>query len=904
MKINRNNIIITSILLFVNLIYAQKEINGIVIDAITKKPIVKAKVYVGQNIQTTTNAKGFFRLRVATETTSLLCEYPNYKMQQILLDKTRKKEEQLKIKLEPFLETLNEVAIIGVVDIIKKRQVPMAVSTLKTYEIAHQVGTNELPELLKTTPSVYTSKKGGGYGDVSIKVRGFDQRNTAVLINGMPVNDMETGNVYWSNWLGITDVTAAIQIQRGLGASKLAIPSVGGTINILTKPSSKKQGIIAKFDTQNDNYSRASVQYNSGKIKDKASLSILMSHFKGDGYVDATEGEGYSFYIDAEYEINDKHSIQYTMLTAPQWHRQRNNAIAIADYIKYSKTEKPNIRYNSEWGYKKNKVYTWSKNYYHKPVMSINWNYKKNKNTQLNTVLYASWGKGGGTGPVGNINGIYALNSQFRNSQGLYRFDEIVAWNSGENISDFGAVRTADISGSYTNNIGAGLTRFAFINSQAWYGSIINLQTQLHKKITWQIGIDLRSHSGKNALTVNDVLGADNYFDFFDRNNPNRIITQTEYIATDINWNPFKSITDLEKIVFYNQGNVRWLGVFTQLEYIHKKIAVFIQTSISKQGFQRIDYFNLPRDVDEDGIEEEQKSEWYKKNGGNIKGGINYKINSKNNMYFNMGYYSKQPLFEAVFSNFSDNTVTTDLQNEKITAFEAGYTHLLSKGNVTINLYKTIWSDRYATATGVVNGVNVRGRMFGVKEDHSGIEIEVKHYFNRLKIAGVLSLGDWKYVKNITGVKLYDDTQQFIEERNYKLNNVKVGNAAQFTANYGIDYKIAADLHLTFNHSFYDNLYANIDVNDFGENTQNSILKLPTYQLIDIGTSYNLDIIKFGNISFQININNLLNTTYISESNTNIQAQTDSQTWKGVNTKNQVFFGLGRTWLFSTKFTF
>jgi outer membrane cobalamin receptor len=58
--------------------------------------------------------------------------------------------------------------------------------------------------------------------------------NTAVMINGVPVNGMEDGAVYWSNWLGLSDVTSAMQIQRGLGSSKLAIASVGGTVNIIT----------------------------------------------------------------------------------------------------------------------------------------------------------------------------------------------------------------------------------------------------------------------------------------------------------------------------------------------------------------------------------------------------------------------------------------------------------------------------------------------------------------------------------------------------------------------------------------------------------------------------------------------------------------------------------------------
>ncbi len=893
-----------AILLFANILYAQKEIKGFVVDAITEEPIINAKIITTQGAKTTTNAKGFFTIKVPTETTHILCTYPNYKIQQVPLDLIKKETEQLQIKLELFNETLDEVAIIGVTDIIKKRQVPMAISTIKSYEITHQIGTKEVPELLNRTPSVYTSKKGGGFGDVSIKVRGFDQRNTAVLINGMPVNDMETGNVFWSNWLGLAEVTSAIQIQRGLGASKLAIPSVGGTINILTKPSSKKQGAIVTFTAQNDNYSRVSAQYNSGIIKEKLSFSLLISRFQGDGYVDATEGKGNSFYVDVAYQINDKNRLQFTFLTAPQWHRQRNNAIAISEHIKYSDSEKPNIRYNSEWGFKNNKIFTWSRNYYHKPVTSLNWNYNYSEKTKLNTVVYASWGKGGGTGPIGNINGTNPLASQFRNTEGLYRFDDIVAWNSGNDVPDFGAVRTPDANGLYTNTIGLGLTRFAFINSQAWYGSIINLQTQLNNTMLWQVGLDFRSHSGKNALTVNDVLGADNYLDFFDRNNPNRTITSSDYVAANYNWNAFKSIADLEKIVFYNQGNVRWLGAFTQLEYTHKKIAAFVQTSISRQGFRRVDYFNLPKDVNGDGIIEEQKSDWDIKNGGNIKAGINYKMSSKNNAYFNAGYYSKQPLFEAVFSNFSDNTITRNLQSEKITAFEAGYRYQFLNGNVTLNLYKTTWSDRHATARGIINNVNVSGRMFGIKEDHSGIELEVKYHHKKLKMSGMVSVGDWKYIGNVNNVKLYDDTQQFIGQRNYNLDKLKIGNAAQFTANYDIDYKVITDLHITLNHSFYTNLYANIDLNDFGENSQKSVLKLPSYQLLDIGTSYNLDIPNFGNIAFQFHINNLFDTIYISESNTNIYAESGDITWKGVNTKNQVFFGLGRTWQFATKFTF
>ena len=57
-------------------------------------------------------------------------------------------------------------------------------------------------------------RKRVGFGDSKINVRGFEQNNIAVMINGVPVNDMETGWVYWSNWSGLADVTNKMQVQE------------------------------------------------------------------------------------------------------------------------------------------------------------------------------------------------------------------------------------------------------------------------------------------------------------------------------------------------------------------------------------------------------------------------------------------------------------------------------------------------------------------------------------------------------------------------------------------------------------------------------------------------------------------------------------------------------------------
>ena len=100
---------------------------------------------------------------------------------------------------------LDEIVVKSrLIDVAKERKTPVAVSTIKATEIQAKIGNQEFPDLLKSTPSVYVSKSGGGYGDSRVNIRGFSQENIAVMINGMPVNDMENGAVYWSNWSGLS----------------------------------------------------------------------------------------------------------------------------------------------------------------------------------------------------------------------------------------------------------------------------------------------------------------------------------------------------------------------------------------------------------------------------------------------------------------------------------------------------------------------------------------------------------------------------------------------------------------------------------------------------------------------------------------------------------------------------
>ncbi|HSI90531.1 MAG TPA: carboxypeptidase-like regulatory domain-containing protein, partial [Adhaeribacter sp.] len=100
--------------------------------------------------------------------------------------------------------TLSEVEIVA--DVAVERETPVAYSTIKESTIRESLAGRDLPLILNETPGVYATNQGGGPGESRISIRGFSQENIAVMVNGVPVNDMENGRVFWSNW-DLGDVT-------------------------------------------------------------------------------------------------------------------------------------------------------------------------------------------------------------------------------------------------------------------------------------------------------------------------------------------------------------------------------------------------------------------------------------------------------------------------------------------------------------------------------------------------------------------------------------------------------------------------------------------------------------------------------------------------------------------------
>jgi len=247
---NFKNLVLVALFFATAAIFGQSKLTGKVVDE-TNQPLPGASIMVkGTTNGTSTDFDGNFTLTATSNSGAIVISFVGYNKREVSFSSA--KNNLGTIQLTEDANTLDEVVIQGIIDVAKDRETPVAVSTIKAAEIEEKLGSQEFPEILKSTPSVYATKDGGGFGDARINIRGFNQENVAVLINGVPVNDMENGRVYWSNWAGLSDVTSAMQVQRGLGSSKLAISSVGGTINVITKTSQNKEGANVTASFGND----------------------------------------------------------------------------------------------------------------------------------------------------------------------------------------------------------------------------------------------------------------------------------------------------------------------------------------------------------------------------------------------------------------------------------------------------------------------------------------------------------------------------------------------------------------------------------------------------------------------------------------------------------------------------
>ena len=836
--------------------FAQGKVMGTIIDSDLGSPMPGTNVVVdGTTNGVITDFDGNFEITVDNNSGSLNISYVGFT--------TRKVNYKLKngaanlgnVALTVDAASLDEVIITGsgVIQVAEGRQTPVAVSTIREEEIRLKVSGNaEFTESFKNTPSVYVANQGGGFGDSQVFLRGFDDTNTAFLLNGQPINGQEDGRMYWSNWSGMSDVANAVQVQRGLGASKLAISSVGGTVNIISKTTDKKQGGSFRILGGNDSYVKGTIAYDSG-VNDKGwAFSVMLDHWQAHRkYAIGTAGQGQNYLFSVGYVASEKSKFNFLLTGAPQWHDQNFSQDAEV-------YETFGGKYNPNSGFLDGERYTERRNYYHKPVANLNWDYEINDKTDLSTVVYASWGRGGGTGNLG--------------SQRV-RFDEVAGVN--EEI-DFETIRDNNIANADANgngNFGDSYIRRSSVNNHNWYGLLSNLNYEANENWNLSVGLDGRLYKGDHFRQVNDLLGLNGFTDNFRTDRPDDYTFTTEYEADP--WSAlFDTADEANRTQYDYSENINYIGGFGQAEYVNDAFSAFFQGAVSTQSFQRTGRFT---GSEIDGVNGLGESEKISKVGYNLKGGLGYSINDASTFFANAGYYSRQPFLDNIFQDIrnSNALASVDVDNEEIVGFEAGYRY--KKGNIRINLdaYRTEWGNRFVSTGGQTtidgNEVFFTDRFTDVTQIHTGFEFDFEyrpdHDIYRLK--GYGSIGNWEFDGETPFTRQDNETLEFItlDDNTLDLSGVKVGRAPQTSFGAGLVINVCEGLSIDGDYNVYTDLYAQIDADDVVENAQDGLRtqadRLDGYGLLDLGLTYKFN---FGGnrLTFRANAYNATNEAYVS----------------------------------------
>jgi iron complex outermembrane receptor protein len=788
------------------------------------------------------------------------------------------------------------------------RKTPFTATTLDKKVITEQLGSRDIPNLLNLSPSVYSTNQGGGAGDSRLNVRGFNQNNTAILLNGVPVNDMENGWVYWSNWDGLGDASSNIQVQRGMSAVNLAVPSIGGTVNIITDPAAAKAGGFVKQELGSWNFLKTTVSANTGKMDNGLALSTTISRKTGDGFYDGTWTDAYSYYLGASYEVTKKDKLEFYVVGAPQRHgqnlyRQNMGRYLDLDQIRdlgigedqyseeawndYSRDGNLNSRrynqnispvdpaYAGEQYFQMYRTFNKSRfldealmereNYFHKPQVNLNYYKTINEDLRWSTIAYWSGGKGGGTGTFGDVE------SSFDN--GFAR-----DWNRTieENITynDSSVEARKDYQGILRNSI----------NQQWTVGAVSKLFYKVNEKLNIQFGIDARTAQIGHWREVRDLLGANTFY--YDGND------------FDAPGDYEKGLGD--KIAFNFTNTVNWAGSYLQADYSTEKFSANVVAGVTANQYGYTNHFRM----DANGNETVTQSSFIA--GGQAKGGLKYFFNENVSAYGNAGYVSKNPIFDGVIDDY-DGTLFEGRPNEIFQSAEFGAEYASSNFALKAGYYHTLWLNRSRTSTIIdqATGDDILVYITGLNARHSGLELEASYKFSKqLRLDLGASFADWVYTDNVIGTSRDANGEPRSTEDTYYVKGLYVGDAPQNQVMSTVTYSPLKDVNFKASYRWYGKHYAAFNPFDVQDESDEGVQvwRAPSYGVVDLHV--NAKVAEFGGNSLVVfgHVFNATNAIFIQDALNNSPYNAVDKESKAQDA--EIFLGLPRNFNVGVRYNF
>jgi len=745
-------------------------------------------------------------------------------------------------------------------------------------------------------------------GSYSVQQRGYARNSNEIQVNGIPMNDLETGNASWGQLGGLNDVFRGREVTYGLSPSEYSFGgNLGSTYFDATAANQWRETKVTYTYADRIYRNRVMITHNSGLMKNGWAYSISASaRIATEGYVPGTFYNGYSYYA-AVSKVIKKSQFNLTAFGAPT---QRGK---LAPETKEADSLAGSHYYNSNWGYQSDsgnvKRNAKVQNIF-QPMFIFNWDYKPNSSTKWNTGIAYQFGKDQSSG-LNYASGAYDPYPNYYRNFPSYLLnsippDPVQAAQLGKLLaSNPGRTMQIDWQKMYFDNSrndsvvynADGITGNTVRGKQAlyWLGNYVNdlhkwtfnttVQHSVDEHITLDGGLKFIHQENEYYDQVTDLLGAD------------YVLDENQFVP-----NQYSSINSLYQNNLNQPNHVAYVGDKFGSDYTMKLNNGLIWGQ-SVFNYDKVDFFFAANagftSFMRDGL---WKNGTFPDNSyGNsstnsfltygIKGGVTYKIDSRNLLFVNAAYSALPPTPDNTYiaPTLRDLTASSPTVSTSQTV-EAGYllqSPILNArivGYVTDDQNQTIIKHFYDDDPSVATYVDYLMQKVNTRSIGTEIMLDYR-VLPVLHIIGVASIGQAFYTNRPTVSSYRDDdtsrtafkSQTFI--KNYYL---AVGPQSAYTV--GFNYRPNRTWYVDLNFNYVDRNYVDINPNRRTAAAAEGVIpgsplwheifdqeELPSAFTVDLRAGINIDLKKHNILkklhrpvlTLSGNINNLLNNTNI-----------------------------------------
>lgn len=682
----------------------------------------------------------------------------------------------------------------------------------------------EISGLLQSSQDIFVSTAGYTFGQTRFKIRGYDSENTSVLMNGVQLNDLETGGAYWSSWGGLNDVTRNQEIDPGISSSKFSFGEVGGVTNMISRASSFRKQIKLTYSLTNRNYrNRLMFMYSTGLMENGWSIAASGSRrWAQEGYVEGTFYDAYSYFLAVEKKLNKQHSIGLIFYGSPNKHGR--NGVSVQESNDLAGTN----YYNPYWGYQNGEKRNASVSNYHQPMLVLSHYWDMDEKTKLTSSVFYSFGRGGSTAldwyDVADPRPDYYRNlpSDDRDFNGYTAAEREQLWMNDESFRqlDFDYFYSTNSKNLYTiynvdgiegqNETGM-LSNYIIEdrrNDKSQIGANFNLIKEMNDHITLSGGLNLNWYKSYQYKLVDDLMGGDFYLNvdkFAERDLVDPLAAEN-----DLN-KPNQVIEEGDRYGYDYTANINKYDFFIQADFKYSKVDYFVAGMLSYDEFWRTGHMRngkFPNDSYGD-------SEKHSFTNYGVKGGATYKVTGRHLIDVNSFYTTRAPYFRTAYiSPRTRNEVIDGLTNEKIFSGDLSYIYRSPYVQARVTGYYTKFNDGLYSRSFYHETLRsfVNYQMTGVDRVHLGTELGIEGKITaNFTLYGVFAMGQYYFDSNPTATISVDNNALVLSNRKVYLKDYIDGGFPQTAASGGVKYRSSSNIFASVNINYYDDIY--IEVN-------------------------------------------------------------------------------------------